>query len=966
MNERSIFVEALDIEDPATRAAYLDRACGDDTAVRQRVERLLKAHDAAGSFLQAPVLAVETTHGLEQETTGCPPTGEGPGSHLGPYTLVEKLGEGGMGAVYLAEQQAPVRRQVALKVIKPGMDSVQVIARFEQERQALALMDHPHIARVLDAGTTGAGRPFFVMELVHGVPITRYCDEHQSPLRERLELFVLVCHAVQHAHHKGIVHRDLKPSNVLVSLSDSGPVPKVIDFGVAKALDQRLTDKTVCTGLGQLIGTLEYMAPEQARLDSLDVDTRSDVHALGALLYELLTGSTPFTRQRLRSVSLDEALRILREEEPPPPSRRSADRRQGVPLRIPHFRELDWIVMKCLEKDPARRYATANALAQDVLSYLKDEPVAAGPPRAAYRLRKFARRNRGWLAAAAALVLALLLGTAVSVQQAVRATHAEKKVRDERDIAVIEHARASEEAAIARAISDFITQDILRQAGASQQASPVRKPDPDLKVRTALDRAAENIAGKFADQPRVEVALRTTIGSTYRELGEADKARAQLEIAVRRAQEALGEEHRDTLKALSALAQVYQYQGKLTQAEPLLVKAFEISTKLDGPEHPSTLTFMSNLGQIYKDQSRFDKAEPLLTGVLELRRRVLGEDHPDTLTSGNNLASMYFYRGEYEKAAELHAKVLEARRRVLGDEHPDTGTSINNLGLIYRYLGRFDEAEPLLKQALQRARKLSGENHMHTLISQSNVALLYCDQGRYEEALPILVDTLQRSRKVLGERHASTLLTASNLANLYRFQGRYDQAEALFNEIAELARRELGEDHQYTYTIRRNQALLYQAQKKHDRAERLLAELLASRRRLDGPDNPRVATLLAELGESILEQGRAAEAEPLLRESLRIREAKQSDSWLRFWTQSLLGACLAGQKQYAEAEPLLLAGYEGVRKRARTMPADARKDLTVAKERIVGLYTAWGRPEQAARWRQSGEAGPVAEKETNR
>jgi serine/threonine protein kinase/Flp pilus assembly protein TadD len=968
MTEHSIFFAALDIDDPAERGAYLDRACGADGPMRRRVDRLLKAHTAAGQFLQPLAALAGDTDLLAPDTAGPPPPLEGLGSRIGPYTLLHRLGEGGMGAVYLAEQERPVRRQVALKVIKPGMDSEQVVARFEAERQALALMDHAHIAKVLDAGTTEAGRPYFVMELVRGAPITRYCDDNRLSLRERLELFVPVCHAVQHAHQKGVVHRDLKPSNVLVALADGRPVPKVIDFGVAKALEQRLTDKTFVTGFGQIVGTLEYMAPEQARLDALDVDTRSDVYALGAILYELLTATTPFERRRLRGVGLDEGLRIIREEGPPAPSARLsvtrnlfavAAHRKTEPGKLHRLVrvDLDRVVMKCLEKDRARRYETANGLAQDIQRYLNDEPVSAGPPSAAYRLRKFVRRNRRWLAPAAALAVALVLGTGVSAWQAVRATRAEREAKVERDAAVTERKRADEEAAIAQAVSDFITDDILRQASAHHQASPTRKPDPDLKVRTALDRAAENIAGKFAGQPRVEVALRDVIGRTYWELGEADKALTQLEAAVRRARAALGPEHHDTLKCLSDLASVYQYQGQYARAEPLFFEASELSRKLNGPEHPDTLTFLNNLGLIYQDLSQLDKAEPLFTRVLELRRQALGEEHADTLTSANNLAGVCQLLGQHDRAARLYARTLEVRLRVLGPEHPDTLTTTNNLGLQYRYLGRYAEAEPLLRQALQFARKMKGEDHLHTLISLCNVGLVCRDRGKYAEAEALLTDALRRGRTVLGGRHPSTLLTANNLACLYQYQGRYAEAEALFTEAIGHSRQALGgDDHNLTFTARRNLALLYLARRRHAEAERLLAELLPARRRVDGPDHPRVAAVLAELGESVLEQGRAAEAEPLLREALTIRGAKQFDNWVRCSTQSLLGACLTRQQRYAEAEPLLLAGYEGLKSREATLPAEARPNLAAARERLVRLYEATGWQDKAAKWRQQLEA----------
>jgi serine/threonine protein kinase len=454
MSEESIFAAALAQATPAERAAYLDGACGADADLRQRVEELLNAHDAAGPFLNRPAAAPRGT--AEYQFDDPDSSREGPGAIIGPYKLLQLIGEGGMGAVYMAEQERPVRRRVALKVIKPGMDSKQVIARFEAERQALAMMDHLHIAKVLDAGTTEAGRPYFVMELVRGVPITKFCDkEHLTP-RERLELFVSVCQAVQHAHQKGVIHRDLKPSNILVTLYDGKPVPKIIDFGVAKALHTKLTDRTMFTEFGAVVGTLEYMSPEQAEMSGLDVDTRSDVYSLGVLLYELLTGTTPFEKKRLRQAALAEVMRIIHEEEPPKPSTRLSQSGQSLagisaarktePAKLAKLLrgELDWIVMKALEKDRARRYDTANGLARDVQRYLADESVEACPPSTGYRLRKLARKYRAALAVAAAFVLLMLAGTAVSTWQAARATRAEAQTRAERDAAQAARERADQ------------------------------------------------------------------------------------------------------------------------------------------------------------------------------------------------------------------------------------------------------------------------------------------------------------------------------------------------------------------------------------------------------------------------------------------------------------------------------------------------------------------------------------------
>jgi WD40 repeat protein/serine/threonine protein kinase len=429
MNEREIFIGALQEKDPAEQQAYLDRACGTDTVLRRRVEGLLRDRERAANFLDAPVLAsVATLDELIKER---------PGTVIGPYKLLQQIGEGGMGVVYMAEQQQPVRRKVALKIVKPGMDSAQVIARFEAERQALALMDHQNIAKVLDAGTTDNRRPYFVMELVHGVPITQYCDDNHLTPRARLELFLPVCHAVQHAHQKGIIHRDLKPSNVLVCLYDGVAVPKVIDFGIAKATGQQLTERTMFTQFGSLVGTLEYMSPEQAEMSQLGIDTRSDVYSLGVMLYELLTGTTPLERQRVKEAGFDEIRRLIREEEPPKPSTRLSKsgvelaaisvQRQTEPGKLTRLvrGELDWIVMKSLEKDRNRRYETANGLAKDVERYLHDEPVEACPPTPGYRLRKFARKHKMGLATAVGFAVLLALGTVVSAWQAVRATQAE-------------------------------------------------------------------------------------------------------------------------------------------------------------------------------------------------------------------------------------------------------------------------------------------------------------------------------------------------------------------------------------------------------------------------------------------------------------------------------------------------------------------------------------------------------------
>jgi serine/threonine protein kinase len=428
MREREIFIAALQRDDPQDRRAYLEEACGADAGLRDRVHALLGAFDRAGSFLLEPVAnlgatsAFDSPRGNGTEMIATSPL-ENAGTVIGPYKLLERIGEGGMGEVWMAEQRQPMQRKVALKIIKAGMDTKQVVARFEAERQALALMDHPNIAKVSDGDATENGRPYFVMELVKGTPITRYCDDHRLTLRERLELFLPVCQAIQHAHQKGIIHRDIKPSNVLIAPYDPGApgVPKIIDFGVAKAIGQRLTERTLYTGFGAVVGTLEYMSPEQAELTNQDIDTRSDIYTLGVLLYELLTGTTPLSYERMTHAAFMEMLRLVREEEPPKPSTRLSDSKDSLPsiaaqrhiepARLPKLvrGELDWIVMKALEKDRNRRYETANSLARDIEHYLHDEPVQACPPSAWYRLGKFARRNKSALAVAGLVLFFLVV-----------------------------------------------------------------------------------------------------------------------------------------------------------------------------------------------------------------------------------------------------------------------------------------------------------------------------------------------------------------------------------------------------------------------------------------------------------------------------------------------------------------------------------------------------------------------------
>src|SRR5580704_15493265 len=665
------------------RADILQNACPGDPELRAEVESLLQAAGDASSFLEGSPLASAADPGTTQAMF----PDEIAGAVIGRYHLLQKIGEGGMGEVWLAEQKEPVRRRVALKLVKAGMDTREVVARFESERQALALMDHPAIAKVLDAGSTPQGAPYFVMEYVAGVPITTYCDNHRLSTRDRLELFMHVCEGVQHAHQKAIIHRDLKPTNILVTAVDGHPAPKIIDFGVAKALTQKLTADTMFTRVGAMIGTPEYMSPEQALSSGEDIDTRTDVYSLGIIFYELLAGVHPID---LRKVAFEEFLRRLREDDPPKLSTKfraqdpatskelASKRHTEPPALVKQMRgELDSIALKALEKDRARRYGSPSDFALDIARYLNNEPVLAVPPSVAYRASKFARRYRVALVSTCAFALVLIAAAVISIRQSIR---------------------ANKEAAVAQAVNDFLQNDMLAQASAANQSGPSAKPDPDLKVRTALDRAAQRITGKFGQQPEVEAAIRDTIGRTYTNLGLFPKARNQLQRALELHRRGAGAEKPETLKTMSELGQVEDLQGKYPEAEALLSKTVAIQRRVLGSANPDTLFSMNNLAYVYYRQGKYPQAEALYGQTLDFRRRVLGAESPDTLSSESGLAIVYYSQGKYGQAEALDSEVVEIERRVLGPEHPQTLEAMAVLAYVYYWQKKNAQAEALFSQ----------------------------------------------------------------------------------------------------------------------------------------------------------------------------------------------------------------------------------------------------------------------------
>jgi len=782
------------------------------------------------------------------------------GGQIGPYKLLSALGEGGFAIVYLAEQERPVKRRVALKIIKPGMDSKEVVARFEAERQALALLDHPNIARVFDAGTTEEGHPYFIMEHVNGLSVTEFCDSQKLSIRDRLDLFLRICEAVQHAHQKGIIHRDIKPSNILVASQQDKAVPKVIDFGIAKAITQPLTERTLFTQKGQLVGTPEYMSPEQVQMSAGDIDTRSDIYSLGVLLYELLTGVMPFDPQKLRESGIDDLRRIIREQNPKTPSTRltslgeyaekiAESRGTNVATLAKRLHEeLEWIPLKAMRKDRTRRYRSASELADDIRNYLNGIPLIAGPESRRYRLKKFVSRNRLLVASLAAVLMALVSAVFVSTAFAVK----EAQARAE---ALASRYEAERQALVSQAVSDFLRDDLL------SSVDPYVAQGREVTVRSFLDAASEKLEDKFEAEPLVEASIRHTLGNTYRNIGDFDSAQEHLELARKIRVEKLGEQNPETLSTGDGLARVYWRQGRYDEAQLLFTKTVEGRRQVLGAEDAETLFSMNGLAVLCFSQGRYDQAESLYEKILAVNRALLGEQDISTLLFMGNLATVYRFQGRYEEAKPLYEDAIKHERRLLGSEHPDTLYSVNGLAMLYIAQGLHDEAEPLLLDVLEIGSLVLGAEHPDVLVSMNGLAILRTAQGRYDDAEQLLGDALDMGTLTLGAEHPSTLDTRNSLALLYKEEALYEESAAHFESTLAARSRVLGAEHPDTLDSAHELGLLYAAMGRRAEAEQLLTETLENRRHVLREEHPDILDSVKGLAELYEAWGKPDKAE---------------------------------------------------------------------------------------------------------
>ena len=925
------------------------------------------------------------------------------GRRIGAWQLIREIGRGGMGVVWearRADQQYDQR--AAVKLLRASLLSEREIRRFREERQILASLNHPCIARLLDGGMMEDGSPYLVMEYVDGQPLDAWCEREQLNVRQRLEIFLLVCSAVEYAHRQLVIHRDLKPANILVTASDG--VPKLLDFGIAKLIQDGVEEQPPTT---QLL-TPACASPEQVRGERMT--TADDIFSLGVLLYSLLTGHHPFA---VPDASPLEAMRAICEMEPRLPSSRSHDRRKQL------HGELDAVILQALRKNPTERYPSVRALADDVRAWLEGSPVSAVRQSWGRRFVKLIWRYKAQSAAVALAAASLLGGMMVTSIEAKHARRSEQEALLQKDHAEIsEHTahadrdraiasqqaavaaeksaaedrnRANNEAATASNINNFLEKDLLAQASPEDQDNFGNVPDPDIKVRTALDRAAERIQGKFTGQPLVEASIRETIGKTYYDLDLFPQAQRQLERAVELQRKALGEDAPETLESMQSLAQIYREQSQYAQAESLFKHVMQVQRRILGEDNSETLGVIRSLAEVYYRMGRYPEAESILREVIEKTRRLHPENRQELLRELIDLANAYAEEARVADAESVATEALGLSRRLHGENHPNTMSCLHVLAKIYRLQNKPEEAGKIIAALLAGSQKLYGAEDPRTLLFTNDLAAMYRSQGRFAEAADLATRLVETSKRTNGPEHELTLAYECNLAAFLEALGRFAEAEQRASKNLETLRRVSGEDDIWAISTGRVLGILYKAQGRYTEAEPLLLKTLDTTRRVQGAQHLNVVTTMTLLGTVYLDEGKDdlaettltqalalgrklvpggiatrscltalarlrlaqrkyAEAESLLREAMSGSGNQNMQIWDTFDRQSLLGASFVGQGKYADAEPLLLSGYEGLQKQSPAISVDA--DLPEAGRRLVQLYTAWGKPDQAGEWRR--------------
>lgn len=904
-SQRTIRIEELFEQASALpageREAFLREACGDDKALLDDLQSLLSSHDQAQAFMETPAVDAVDTHPSRKHLLARI------GKRIGQYTINRVIGAGGMGTVFEGEQQTP-KRTVAIKLMNANAFDESLRRRFEYEAQILAQLHHPGIAQIYEAGIheeNGTAIPYFAMELIPGgQSVIDYAVSRNAPIRDRLALFATICDAVHHGHQKGIIHRDLKPANILVPTDGD---PKIIDFGVARATESDIALTTLKTQSGQLVGTLQYMSPEQCGGDPNDIDTRTDVYSLGVILFELLSGARPYD---VSGTTIAQATKIIREHQPVRLSTINRALRGDV----------ETITRKALEKEKQRRYASAAELASDVRRYLNNEPITAHPPSAVYQIKKLVARHKAPVA-----LIAVIFGLLIAAGGTV--TYQAGQVSRERDKV------------------QRINQFLRSMLSAADPTISV----PDLPIRTVLDRSAERVQEELGDDPVVEASVRDTIGQTYLQLGLYDEAELHLVRALELRREWLGPNDPATLNSTASVAAIRYDQGRLPEGLELSREVIRIQQQLLGPTHRDTLRSKVQLVATLWSMGKSQEAESLCREAFEQSSTALGEEDDTTLVAENTLAILLAERGDMEQSAQHLSHVVEVNQRKWGPDHPHTLTSRNNLSQLYERMGRFDEAETLLRETLEGRRRVLGERHPNTLTSMNNLGSFLREHDRLSEALPLLEECLRLRREVLGEQNPNTLTTMHNLASLFRKLDRLDESESLFEETLDLRTSVLGAEHPRTLKSLSGLAVLLRQRGELDRALELTEQAIDALTRTRGANHPQTLWERANYGSVLNEMNRFEEARTSLTATLEsAREALPADHWQIARFAGELGAALLGLAEYEAAEPLLLESHQGL----LAAFGEAHFRTQSAVQRIERLYESWGNTELAEAWRQ--------------